>query len=187
MLEKNVDDSAALYFTQTLMFFTGQYSAARDYFHKTIVKDPLTFESFIERGYEALAIVQNPPAGFEKDKPVVLEQALAFFELAQEVKADSAAALNGVALAKLYQGKGAEALVAAKAAVAAGPEFPWAHYTLAAAYNATGDYRAAIKEVDAGGKLDPVVLRGRNVPATNEAFDYTYKYARLPLLVMPKS
>ena len=187
MLEKNVDDSAALYFTQTLMFFTGQYSAARDYFHKTIVKDPLTFESFIERGYEALAIVQNPPAGFEKDKPVVLEQALAFFELAQEVKADSPAALNGIALAKLYQGKGAEALVAAKAAVAAGPEFPWAHYTLGAAYNATGDYRAAIKEVDAGGKLDPVVLRGRNVPATNEAFDYTYKYARLPLLVMPKS
>jgi tetratricopeptide (TPR) repeat protein len=186
MLDKNVDDSAALYFTQTLMFFTGQYSEARRYFHKAIVKDPLTFESFIERGYEALAIVQNPPAGFEKDKPIVLEQALAFFQLAQEVKADSAAALNGIALAKLYQGKGAEALVSAKAAAAAGPEFPWTHYTLAAAYNSTGDYRAAITEVDEGGKLDPHVLRGRNVPSTGEAFDYTYRYARLPLLVMPR-
>ncbi len=75
----------------------------------------------------------------------------------------------------------------AKAAVAAGPEFPWAHYTLAAAYNATGDYRAAIKEVDAGGKLDPQVLRGRTVPTTAGAYEYTYKYARIPLLVMPKA
>ena len=186
MLDRNIDDSAALYFTQTLMFFTGQYSAARDYFHKTIVKDPLTMDSYIERGYEALMIVQNPPAGFEKDKPVVLEQALAFFELALAVKPDSAIALNGVALAKLYQGKGAEALVSAKAAVAAGPEDPWNHYTLAAAHNATSDYRAAIAAVDAGGKLDPDVLRGRNVPSTGEAFDYTYRYARYPLLVMPR-
>jgi pentatricopeptide repeat protein len=186
MIDKNITDSAALYFTQTLMFFTGQYSAARDYFHKTIVKDPLTFESYIERGYEALAIVQNPPEGFDKDKPIVLEQALSFFELAAEVKPDAAAALNGIALAKLYQGKGTEALSMAKAAVAAGPEFPWAHYTLAAAYNATGDYRSAIKEVDEGGRLDPRVLRGRNVPSTAEAYDYTYRYARIPLLVMPR-
>jgi len=187
MLDKSVNDSAALYFMQTLMFFTGQYSEARNYFHKTIVKDPLTFESFIERGYEALAIVQNPPEGFEKDKPIVLEQALSFFELAAEVKPDAAAALNGIALAKLYQGKSAEALAMAKAAVAAGPEFPWAHYTLAAAFNATGDYRAAIKEVDAGGRLDPHILRGRTVPTTAQAYDYTYRYARIPLLVMPKA
>ncbi|MDQ2986436.1 MAG: tetratricopeptide repeat protein [Armatimonadota bacterium] len=187
MIDKNINDSAALYFTQTLMFFTGQYSAAREYFHKTIVKDPLTFESFIERGYEALAIVQNPPAGFEKDKPIILEQALSFFQLAQDVKPDAAAALNGIALAKLYQGKGTEALSMAKAAVAAGPEFPWAHYTLAAAYDATGDYRTAIKEVDEGGRLDPHVLRGRNVPSIAQAYDYTYRYARMPLLVMPKS
>jgi pentatricopeptide repeat protein len=187
MIDKNVDDSAALYFMQTLMFFTGQYSSARDYFHKAIVKDPLTFESFIERGYEALAIVANPPAGTEKDKPIILEQALSFFELAQEIKPDAAAALNGIALAKLYQGKGAEALSIAKAAVAAGPEFPWAHYTLAAAYDATGDYRTAIKEVDEGGRLDPHVLRGRNVPSVAQAYDYTYRYARIPLLVMPKA
>ena len=122
----------------------------------------------------------------EKDKPVVLEQALAFFELALAVKPDSAIALNGVALAKLYQGKGAEALASAKAAVAAGPEDPWNHYTLAAAYNKTSEYRLAIAAVDEGGKLDPSALRGRNVPATNEAFDYTYRYARYPLLVMPK-
>jgi tetratricopeptide (TPR) repeat protein len=184
--ERNIDDSAAYYMTQTLMFFTGQYAAARDYFHKTIVKDPLTMDSYVERAYEALAIVQNPPAGFEKDKPVVLDQALAFFELALEVKPDSSMALNGVALAKLYQGKGTEALASAKAAAAAGPEDPWNHYTLAAAYNATGDYRAAIAAVDAGGKLDPHVLRGRNVPSTGEAFDYTYRYARMPLLIMPK-
>jgi tetratricopeptide (TPR) repeat protein len=184
--ERNIDDSAAYYMTQTLMFFTGQYAAARDYFHKTIVKDQLTMDSYVERAYEALAIVQNPPAGFEKDKPVVLDQALAFFELALEVKPDSSMALNGVALAKLYQGKGTEALASAKAAAAAGPEDPWNHYTLAAAYNATGDYRAAIAAVDAGGKLDPHVLRGRNVPSTGEAFDYTYRYARMPLLIMPK-
>jgi len=186
MLSKGMNSAPVYYFLKILTYFTGQYSESRDYFRKTVLADPLLYDVYIERGYEALAVVTNPQAGLDKDKTILLDQARSFFDIALSIKADAPDALNGLALVTLYQKKPDEALKYAQGAVGAGPEYPWTHFTLAAVQNAKGDYRSAVKSVDKGGELDRVVLQGRGVPSADEAWLYTYRYARIPVIIPPK-
>lgn len=186
MLGKDINSATVYYFLKTLMFYTGQYSESRDYFQKAILADPLLIDAYIERGYEALVVAANPQSGLDKDKALLLDQALSFFDLAYTIKPDSAEALNGLALTSLYMKKNDDAMKWAQGAVGAGPEFPWTHFTLAAVLNAKGDYRGAVKEVDKGGELDKVVLQGRGVPSADEAWLYTYRYARVPVIMLTK-
>jgi tetratricopeptide (TPR) repeat protein len=186
MLGKDINSATVYYFLKTLMFYTGQYSESRDYFQKAILADPLLIDAYIERGYEALVVAANPQSGLDKDKALLLDQALSFFDLAYTIKPDSAEALNGLALTSLYMKKNDDAMKWAQGAVGAGPEFPWTHFTLAAVLNAKGDYRGAVKEVDKGGELDKVVLQGRGVPSADEAWLYTYRFARVPVIMLTK-
>lgn len=187
MLRLNLQSAQVYYYLLTLTFFTAQFSESRDYFRKTVVADPLLYDAYVERGYEALSAATANTAGLEKDKPLILEQARAFFDLALAVKPDSSEALNGMAIALDYLKKPKEALDMAKAAVSAGPEYPWNHFTLAHLYNEAGDNKNSIKEVDIAGKLDKVVLEGRGIPSVDEAWTYTYRYARPPAIIPPKS
>jgi tetratricopeptide (TPR) repeat protein len=186
LLAQNTVSPAVPFYLSTLMFFTGQYAESRDYFRKTLVQDPLFYDAYVEKGYEALSIANAMPEGTEKDKPIILDQAKTFFEVALAVRPDAAEALNGLALTYIFQKNPSNALSTAKAAVGAGPEYPWAHFTLAAAFAASGDNRSATKEVDTSGKLDKRVLEGRGIPSGEEAWTYTYRYARLPVIILSK-
>lgn len=186
MLKMDINSAEVYFYLFALQFYAGQFTESSDSFRKALVLDPLLYDAYVERGYQALYWATSATGDQLKDKPILLEQAKAFFDLGLAVKPDSPAALNGLALTYLYQKKPQEALSMAVGAVGAGPEYPWTHFTLAAAYNANADPKSAVKAVDKGGELDTVVLKGRGIPTTDEAWTYTYRHARIPVVMLPR-
>lgn len=184
MIKKNITDPEVFYYLSLLQFWTGDYVNSRENFKKAVTQNPLFVDAYIQRGFDALNTALTP--AFAADKEYLLEMALGYMEVARLARPDSAEALNGTALVLLYQGKDKEGLAMAGAAANAGPEYPWAHFTLAAARQKNRDPGGALKAVDAAGKLDGPVLSGRGIPTVDEAWVYTLRHGRLPVVIPPR-
>lgn len=187
MLEQHVNAGQAYYYLFTLQYMVGDYDRSRDNFRDTLLLEPLLLDAYVERGYQALLNARTMPSGLTNDKELVLDQAKAFFEVALAVKPDSSEALNGLALVHLHKGDTAEAVRMSEAAKDAAPQQPWAWFTYAAALGAARKPTEATQAVDKAGALDEVVLKGRSVPTMDQAWDYTWRYGRQPVLIPPKS
>lgn len=187
MLEQHVNVGQAYYYLYAMQYMVGQYEESRDNFRRAVLLEPLLFDAYVERGYQALTNARNLPAGLSTDRDLILDQALAFFEVALAAKPDSAEALNGIAIANLYKNNVEDAVRMAEAATNAAPQQPWAWFTYAAALGAARKPTEATQAVDKAGALDQVVLRGRSVPTIDQAWDYTWRYGRQPVLIPPRS
>lgn len=187
MLEQHVNAAQAYYYLFTLQYMVGDYDRSRDNFRDTLLLEPLLLDAYVERGYQALLNARTLPSGLTNDKELVLDQAKAFFEVALAVRPDSSEALNGLALVHLHKGDTAEAVRMSEAAKNAAPQQPWAWFTYAAALGAARKPTEATQAVDKAGALDEVVLKGRSVPTMDQAWDYTWRYGRQPVLIPPKS
>ncbi|MER3414018.1 MAG: hypothetical protein C4341_07250 [Armatimonadota bacterium] len=187
MLEQHVNAGQAYYYLFTLRYMVGEYDRSRDNFREALMLEPLLFDAYVERGYQALNTARTLPPGLSSDRDLILDQALAFFEVAVAAKPDSAEALNGIAVVNLYKNNVEQAVRMAEAATNAAPQQPWAWFTYAAALGAARKPTEATKAVDRAGALDGVVLKGRSVPTTDQAWDYTWRYGRQPVLIPPRS
>lgn len=186
MLESHVNAGQAHYYLFVLQYMVGQYEESRDNFRRAVLLEPLLYDAYVERGYQALINARNLPAGLSSDRDLILDQAQAFFEVALTAKPDSAEALTGIAIASLYKNKVEDAVRMAEAATRAAPQQPWAWFTYAAALGAARKPAEATQAVDRAGALDEVVLKGRSVPTTDQAWDYTWRYGRQPVLIPPR-
>lgn len=184
MLSKNITDPEVYYYLSILQYSMGDLIGSRDNFKKAVTQNPLLTDAYIQRGYDALNQALTP--AFSSDKEYLLEMALGYMDLARLCKPDSPEALNGSALVLMNMNKDKEALAMAQGAAGAGPEYPWAHFTLAAALNKNRNSSAAVKAVDVAGKLDEPVLSGRGIPTVAEALTYTMRHGRLPLIIAPR-
>lgn len=182
MLQKSVTSPAVYYYLAILQFSLGQYMESRDNLRNAIVQNPLLYDCYVQRGYEALTLAESAVGDLAKDKPVLLDQAKEFMEVALAAKPDSAEALNGLALVMLNLGKYDEAVRYADAASKAGPEYPWAFYTLSCALDRVRKTVEAQNAMNMAAKLDRDFLEGRGIPILKEAWTYTARNARLPAL-----
>jgi tetratricopeptide (TPR) repeat protein len=184
LLSKNITDPEVYYYLSLLQFWTGDFISSRENFRKAVIQNPLFTDAYLQRGYDALNQALTP--AFASDKEYLLQMAYDYMELARLAKPDSAEALNGLALVLLNQDKDKEGLDMAEAASKAGPEYPWAFFTLAAARNKNKDASGAVKMVDVAGKLDEKMLSGRGIPTVYEAWVYTLRQGRLPVVIAPR-
>lgn len=187
MLERHVNAGQVHYYLFMLQYMVGEYEGSRENFRRALLLEPLLFDAYVERGYQALLNARNLPAGLSSDKDLILDQALKFFEVALAAKPDSAEALNGIAIANLYKNNVEDAVRMAQAATNAAPQQPWAWFTYAAALGAARKPTEATQAVDKAGALDVVILKGRSVPTVDQAWDYTWRYGRQPVLIPPRS
>jgi predicted Zn-dependent protease len=120
------------------------------------------------------------------DRELFLKQAGAFMEVARQAKPDSAEALNGLAIILMIENKHTEAFSMAEAAMRAGPQYPWAWFTYAAALDRIGRPVDAQKAVTTAGRLDNPILGGRGIPTPDEAWNYTIQHGRIPTVIPPR-
>lgn len=185
MLRKNITDPEVYFYLSVLQYYNGNYAESRENFKKTVIQNPLLFDAYIQRGYEALASALAK--GVEaKDKEILLEQARVYMEIALEAKPDAAEALNGLAIMNMFLNKNEEALRYAEAATRAGGQYPWTWFTYSAALDLNKKSVEAQNAVDKAGELDFVVLKGRAIPSKEEAWIYTFRNGRIPTLIAPK-
>lgn len=186
MIQLDIVAAETYYYLYMLQYRTGLFSESRDNFRKCILHDPLLVDAYVERGYQALlnATREGAPTGKERD--LLLNQAETYFEIARNAKEDSPEALNGLALTYMYMNKNADAERMASAAASAGPEYPWSHFTYSAALKLMNKVQEAQKQVEAAGKLDKRVLEGRAIPVKEDAWNYTARFARQPVVIPPR-
>ncbi|MCH8275484.1 MAG: hypothetical protein IH851_11920 [Armatimonadetes bacterium] len=190
MIRKNVSAAEMYYYLAVLQWSVGQYTEARDNYRRAIVQNPLLYDAYVQRGYESLWAAQR--AGLDSDpdvaksKEFLLEQAREYMEVALAAKPDSPEALNGLAIVYLYQEEFDEALRIARAAADAGAEYAFTHFTLGCALSQKQLSIEARKAVDRAGALDTEVLRGFQIPSVDQAWNYTIKHGRLPVLIAPR-
>ncbi|MCL6623105.1 MAG: tetratricopeptide repeat protein [Fimbriimonadales bacterium] len=188
LLQSSETTAETYYYLAVLQWTLGMHEASRENYKKAIVQNPLLYDAYIQRGHEALYAAQRAQADpqLAKDKDLLLEQAREYMETALAAKPDSAEALNGLAFVYLYQGKYPEAVRMARAATEAGPEYPWAHFTYAAALSANRQSLEAKKAVDRAGELDKPMLAGHQIPTPDQAWMYTLRQGHLPVLIPPR-
>ena len=197
MLRKAPSDAEVFYYISTLQYMTGQRLEAFRNFRNTLASNPLLYDAYVQRGYEALYSSSTAAeTGAAADKDLLIEQAKQYMELALVAKPDSAEALNGLAIVYLLQNKVVDAVSMAEAAVRAGSEYPWAWFTYSSALdksNTSNDpiTRNKISKLSndacqTAGKLDKSTLAGRNIPTPMEAWRYSAENARIPTLIPPK-
>ena len=167
----------------TLHHKLNQFDDARKSFERAVMAEPANYDVYIERANESM--LRSQTMG-EAEKALELRMARVLFETALLCKPDSFEALTGLALASLRQGKTDEGLRLARAAAAAGPEYPAGLFTLAAAQAAVGQSTEAALSVKAAGNLDKPNLEGRQVPTPDMAWRYYSQMGRTPMLSAPK-
>ncbi len=197
MLRKSPSDAEVFYYIGTLQYMTGQRLEAFRNFRNTLVRNPLLYDAYVQRGYEALlSSTTAGETGSSSDKDLLIEQGKQYMELALVANPASAEALNGLAIVNLLQNKVVDAVSMAEAAVRAGPEYPWAWFTYSCALdksNTSNDpvmrNKISKQSSDAcktAGTLDKASLAGRNIPTVDEAWRYSAENARIPTLIPPK-
>lgn len=185
LLRRNIAEPETFFYLSTLQFYAGDFMASRDNFRKAVKQNPLLFDSFIQRAFEAMALSQRPNVSAE-EKDVFMMQAKGYMEIALTARPESSEALNGLAIIYLLQKDYDQALRNAEAAVRAGPQYPWTWFTYSAALDAKRMTVDAQKAVDTAGSLDTVVLKGRAIPTVQETWSYTVTNGRIPTLYPPK-
>lgn len=181
MVRKSMLVPQALFYLSVLQYYTNDLMAARDSYERTVVSNPLLYDMYIQEGYASLG--KSVRTGERELLPV---QAAGYMRVALEAMPDSPEALNGLAIVSLFQGKIADALKWAEAAVRAGPEYAWTWYTYSCALDRAGKTVEANNAVKRAGELDPEILKGRAIATIDEAWNYTVTHGRIATLVPPR-
>ncbi len=172
------------YNLSALYFLDGQYDQAESRFQEALLAEPASYDTYIERANQSLFFaVQSSTA--PEDAQYQRDLAAALFEAALVARPESFEAHTGLAAVRLLDGKAADAVTSANAAVKAGAEYAPAHYVRAAALFATRqseEARVAIRQAEA---LDPRGLGGRPIPTPTAAWRYFSINGRVPYIAPP--
>lgn len=198
-LEATHPDAAILnYYKSTQSFFSQNYDQAVTDFETGLLANPASPALLVERGNQVLESLFSSNLNDEARKERA-QLARSYFEAALTAQPDSFEALNAVAIANLALGATEEAISYAKAAVAAGPEYGGAYFTLAGALRQAqveaaqdinkreiaNDYRNQSQAaLDRAGQLDKR-LKNQFAPAARAAWLYAYGEGRIPVLPIP--
>ena len=178
---------------------TQDYSGAARAFEVGVLAEPAAADLFVEYANDAIAITQRGTMD-AKEKAQHYAEARVYFETALLARPEASEALSGLAMVAAFEGKPAEAVRYAQAAVGSAPEDAGAHYALAAAQalNAT-----ALRATNAGaagrasaaaqaanlraGRLDAKYLGGRQIPDATAVWRYLDSAGRPTVLAAPTS
>ncbi len=182
----NTDGFGAItnYYLTSLYFMQLNFEESQRAFQVALLGDPSMYHVYIERFNQAIAFY-NSRKDLGEDMQFQLNFARCFAQGALEAKPESFEALTALALLSLYEKKTDEAIRFAQAAVAAGPQYPAAHYTLCAAYMEVRMIDKGLKALNDAGKFDVRKLQGMKAPNVDEAWRYFSIRGRTPLLAAP--
>ncbi len=115
------------YYLAILYNATRQFSEARTAFERCVLSEPLTYDMYVERGNEALAIASGGRVNPDQNQ-YHFQVAKVFYEVALAAKPDSAEALTGLCFAGILNKNTEDAYRFAKAAASAAPGYPAGRY-----------------------------------------------------------
>ncbi len=186
------------YYKSTQLFFSQNYDQAVIAFETGLLANPANAPLLVERGNQVLESIFSANLGSTEQKNRA-QLARSYYEAALAVQPDSFEALNAIAIANLALGETENAISFARAAVAAGPEYAGAHFTLAGALrqaqieaaqkvelrDQSNEYRRQSQTaLERAIALDSR-LKGQFAPAARAAWFYAYSEGRIPYLPIP--
>lgn len=145
------------YYLFIMLHSLRSFADADERFAQATLAEPCTAEIYIERGNQAVLMLNGLPANDTATKNFQFDLADAYYQAAILAWPDSPQALTAIAIARNLQGKTTEALSYAEAAMKAGPGYAAAHYCAAMIYSnvSTGmANRIAKIQTDSRGVLD---------------------------------
>lgn len=171
------------YYLSAMYYLQAQFDNSDNAFQAGLLADPAMYHLYIERFNQSVSFYfSSNPSGDDKSYQIAF--AKSFAEGALEAKPESFEALTALALINFIDGKLDDAIRLGQAAVAAGPQYGAAHYTLAGAYFARNMSLEGQKAMVEAAKYDKH-LDGIRAPKVEEAWRYFYRYGRTPLLTPP--
>jgi tetratricopeptide (TPR) repeat protein len=184
LLRDYANEYVVNYQTAVFAFMTGDYHEANERFETAMLADPAGYEMLVEHAGQNLLFSMTPDA-VPEDAKHQRRLAMVCFEAALEARPESTEAMTGLAIAHWMSGDLAKALSGARAAVAAGPEYAAAHFTLAGILLAAGRRDEARGPMAKASELDPRGVATRAIPKAEEACRYFYINGRTPLVTHP--
>ncbi|RYG26342.1 tetratricopeptide repeat protein [bacterium] len=172
------------YFQMALAAKDQRYSDASRAFQVGVLAEPAMADLYVEYANDAIAITQRGNID-AKEKAQHYAEARAYFETALVARPEAAEALSGLAMVAAFEGKAAEAVKYATAAVAAAPMDAGAHYALAAAQNLARNVAAAQAAMRKADQLDPKYLGGRQIPDAPAVWRYLGTAGRPVVIAAP--
>jgi tetratricopeptide (TPR) repeat protein len=201
------------YYLASVFNSLNRYEEGTARFERAVLAEPMYYDVYVARGNDALAIAVK---GRVKKEEIAFQYDVAkmFYETALVARPESVEALTGLALVNGFLKKDADCVKFAQAAIAAGPSYPAAYYTLALAlsnveatvrasamvaereqrredakelYAQAGKlHRDAYAAKDKAGEFDKAYLQGMGLtPTVADAYNYFAKHGKLPLLTPP--
>jgi len=179
-----------------------QFDVAQRQYERAVLAEPINADMYVEEGNRSLSIVlNNRPEKADRDH--LLASARAMYETALVARPESDDALIGLALVALNEGKPADAVKFAEAAVKAAPTSAGAQYGLAAAYTGLAKaHTAAAKGAPSAeatryvaaaqvanrkaGQLDRKNLEGREIPDVTAVWRYLASAGRNAVISAPR-
>jgi tetratricopeptide (TPR) repeat protein len=173
------------YYLSALADEVGSFDQGRTYFQTAVFAEPLSEEAYLEEGNNSLNFAVMA-TGSDEDKKFRADSALAMYQTALECRPESYRSLEGMALTSLLMGNKEDALKFGLAAVNSAPTQPSTHFTYSAALQASGKTNDAFTQDRLAWKYDQSILKGRLIPGFAEAFQYFYKFDRMPVMTPPR-
>lgn len=128
------NSAVANYYVAAALFQANEFEPSRQRFEMAVRENPALVDMYIQMGNQAIGFSYQPGLS-EDDQKFQRRSARMYFEVARAANPSSFEALTGLALVDLLEGKPADALPRARAAVAAGPTYAAAHLVLSTAVN----------------------------------------------------
>ena len=172
------------YFQMALAAKDQRYSDAAKAFQVGVLAEPAMADLYVEYANDAIAITQRGNID-EKEKAQHYAEARAYFETALVARPEAAEALAGLAMVAAFEGKAAEAVKYATAAVAAAPQDAGAYYALSAAQNLARNVGAAQAAMRKADSLDTKYLGGRQIPDAPAVWRYLGTAGRPVVIAAP--
>ena len=175
------------------------YSQAEKAFQVGVLAEPAMADLYVEYANNAIAITQRASMD-PKEKAQHYAEARVYFETALIARPEAAEALAGLAMVSAFEGKAAEAVRYASAAVAAAPNDPGAYYALSASQALLATALRAKEPAAAGrasaaaqtanlraGRLDAKYLGGRQIPDAPAVWRYLGASGRPVVIAAPSA
>jgi len=121
--------SVGNYYVAAALFQANEFEPSRLRFELAVLEDPANVDMYLQKANQAIAFSYQTGLS-EDDKKFQRRSARVYFEVALAANPSSFEALSGLAIVDLLDGKPADAIPRARAAVAAGPEYAAGHYVL---------------------------------------------------------
>ncbi|MBI3721356.1 MAG: hypothetical protein HY248_02290, partial [Fimbriimonas ginsengisoli] len=171
-------------YLSALLNRTGRLEEARRYFIDAVKADPLNIDIYIQEANQSIQIGLTGKLA-QADAMHELDTAETMFDAALTAHPESAEALTGMSIVRLFRLDYAGAAKLAKAANEASPSYGAALYVLACAHQNLRQSLIAQADMVAAGEIDGTHLRGHSPPSPQLAWRYFSTYGRTPLLTPP--